>query len=129
MALVIFGTLSLPVYAAVGIPQYLIPKDTPLRELNKNISDKALEKDDAAVTGANLVLQFIANALLYVAAPLAILFVAHGGQGYAFAFGEQGKMDAAKREILWALLGLGTILVSYIAVRMIIGSFLGLNVS
>lgn len=122
----LFFALALPASAAVGIPDYLIPEGTPLRELNKslNIGAKTQGGTQAAVSGANRVLQFMANGLLYVAAPLAILFIAHAGQNYGFAFGDQTKLEAAKKQLTYALLGLGAIIFSYIIVRLIIGTVL-----
>lgn len=123
LSITIFTMLVVPVEAAVGIPEYLIPKETPLRKLNTEILKKGKEDGiEATTVGANAVLQFIANALLYVAGPLAILFVAHAGQNYAFAFGEQSKIEAAKRQLTWAILGLGVVLISYIIVRWLISA-------
>lgn len=122
----LFLTLVLPASAAMGIPDHLIPDGTPLKELNKslNIGAKTQGGTQAAISGANRVLQFIANGLLYVAAPLAILFIAHAGQNYGFAFGDQTKLEAAKKQLTYALLGLGAIIFSYIIVRLIIGAVL-----
>lgn len=122
----LFFALALPASAAMGIPDYLIPEGTPLRELNKSLNEDAKNKSgtEAAVSGANKVLQFMANGLLYVAAPLAILFIAHAGQNYGFAFGDQTKLEAAKKQLTYALLGLGAIIFSYIIVRLLIGAIL-----
>lgn len=122
----LFFALSLPASAAMGIPDYLIPEGTPLEKLNKSLNEDAKNKTgtEAAVSGTNRVLQFMANGLLYVAAPLAILFIAHAGQNYGFAFGDQTKLEAAKKQLTYAILGLVAIIFSYIIVRLIIGAVL-----
>ncbi len=123
-AVTLFGSTALPVQAAVGIPEYLTPKDTPLYKFNSKLTQAAKSGvEDLGTKGINTFLQLLVNILLYVAAPIAVMFVAHGGQNYAFAMGEQGKLDAAKREITWALLGLVTILFAYILVRWMIATF------
>lgn len=125
LAFALSGIFTLPAIAAVGIPDYLTPQNTPLKNLNEQILKKAKENGpEATAVGINVFLQYIANGLLYVAAPLSIMFVAHAGQNYGFAFGEQSKIEAAKRELTWALLGLVTIIFAYIIVRIIIGAFL-----
>ena len=114
-------SVAIPVHAAVGIPEYFIPKNTPLREFNKDLLENSkTEGSEIGSVAVNRFLQFVANGLLYIAAPLAILFVAHGGQNYAFAFGEEGKLSAAKRQIMWALIGLVLILSSYLIIQLVL---------
>lgn len=112
-------------HAQVGIDCNLIPDDDPFKKVICDLNEKAENpNEDAAVLGTNTILLFFANGLIFVAAPLAVMFLAHGGQAYVFAFGDPPKLEMAKREITWALLGLGTILVSYIAIQMLVGAFL-----
>lgn len=111
--------------AAFGIPQNLRPKNAGLGKLNEAVigqveSASANEQGKAAVTGVNLVLQYFANTLLYFAGPLAILFVARAGADYAFGLGEEQKLEAAKRELTWALVGLALVMFAYLIVRVVI---------
>lgn len=119
--------LTLPVQAAVGIPDYYIPKNTPLREFNTElVKNSKIEGMGVGTTATNRLLQIVANSLIYVAAPLAILFIAHGGQAYAFAFGEETKIGNAKKEIMWALIGLIVILGSYMMIRFLLQVFVSI---
>lgn len=124
LALEITLTLALPVQAAVGIPEYYIPKNTPLREFNTDLVENSkIEGMSVGTTAVNKLLQIVANSLIYVAAPLAILFIAHGGQMYAFAFGEEAQLTQAKKEIMYALIGLVLILFSYLIIRLLLQTF------
>lgn len=110
-------------HAAITIPDEYRPKNVALDKLNKTISDTAKTQgtQEAAVGTVNLVVQYIANILLFFAAPLAVLFLARAGSDYAFAFGDQTKIDAAKRELTWAILGLVVIIISYVTIRLMLG--------
>lgn len=122
LSILIFSTAQ----AAVGIPDYLVPKNAGMQGINKTIEEKvktASDQQTAAVQSVNIVLQYVANLLLFVAAPLAVLFVARSGADYAFAMGDETKMEGAKRELTWALLGLVLVMFSYLLVRLIIQPF------
>lgn len=107
--------------AQVSIPSQYIPENVPMKELLKT-TEGASAKITAA-TGANYLLQKIANGLIYIAAPLAVLFIVHAGVSYAMAVGDQTKIDAAKKELIWAVLGLIIIILAVIMVRMLVGFF------
>ena len=126
--LILSVTLCTTVSAAVGIPDYLVPSNVGMKGINKAVEDKvksasSADQQDAAVAGVNIILQYVANLLLFVAAPLAVLFIARSGADYAFALGEESKMEAAKRELMWSLLGLVLVMFSYVLVRLIIQPF------
>lgn len=113
--------LAATVQAAIGIPSELQPQNVPLKGLNETITQQvAAGGQDGAVTAANTVLQYIANLLLFFAAPLAVLFIARAGADYAFALGEDSKIESAKRELTWSLIGLVLVMFSYVLVRVII---------
>lgn len=121
--------------AAIGIPDYLVPNNVGMKTLNKDIAKSVTDapstgdgnQQDKAVAGFNIVLQYIANLLLFFAAPLAVLFIARAGSDYAFAMGEEDKMGAAKRELTWAILGLILVMFSYLIVRLMIQPVVGLQ--
>lgn len=126
--LILSVTLFTTAQAAVGIPDYLVPSNSGMQGINKAVEDKvksaaSADQQDAAVAGVNIILQYVANLLLLVAAPLAVLFIARSGADYAFAMGEESKMEGAKRELMWALLGLVLVMFSYVIVRLIIQPF------
>ncbi|MFA7277560.1 MAG: hypothetical protein WC101_01050 [Candidatus Gracilibacteria bacterium] len=125
-------TLFTATQAAVGIPDYLVPKNAGLQDLNTAIQEKVNAannneagntQQDAAVSAFNIVLQYIANLLLFIAAPLAVMFIVRAGGDYAFAMGEDTQIENAKRELTWALLGLALVMFSYLIVRLIIQPF------
>ncbi len=116
------------VQAAIGIPSDLMPKNVPLQELNKTITQQVTTSgQDGAVTGANIVLQYMANLLLFFAAPLAVLFLARAGADYAFAMGEDSKLEGAKRELTWSILGLVLVMFAYVIVRIMMQPVVGLQ--
>lgn len=120
-SLILSLMLTLTVQAAIGIPNELQPQNTPLKGLNQTITQQVTQSgQDGAVKGANIVLQYMANLLLFFAAPLAVLFIARAGADYAFAFGEDSKIESAKRELTWSLVGLVLVMFSYVIVRVII---------
>lgn len=111
-------------YAAMGLQDYG-GKTIPLKEKLQAAIDG--EKADAATTGIIFVLQIITNALLYIAAPIAIAFIAYGGMSYAWSMGAQESLDAAKKNLIWACLGLLLIMMSYGIVRLIIATLLNID--
>lgn len=108
------------VSAQVLIPKEYLPTSTPFRNSFDGTNAGNSASQDIAVTTTIRILQILANIMLFIAAPLAVLMITHGGMSYAFAMGEQGKIDGAKREITWAILGLIMIITSYIVVNMLI---------
>jgi hypothetical protein len=72
----------------------------------------------AAVT--NAILQLIAGGLIYAAGPMAVLIIAWGGLQYVTSHGDQTKMENAKKTIMWAIIGLLVIIISWAVVSNII---------
>ena len=117
-------SLFITAQAAIGIPEYFQPQNAALKDLNKTINktvqDAGSSTQQGAVDAVNIAIQYFANILLYFAAPLAVLFIARAGADYAFAMGEESKMESAKRELTWSLLGLTLIIFAYVLVRLFI---------
>ncbi|HBB02425.1 MAG: hypothetical protein US89_C0013G0046 [Candidatus Peregrinibacteria bacterium GW2011_GWF2_38_29] len=109
--------------AQVGIPKEYVDSvgSVPMKEL-LTVDDKNVAKNTGE-NAINYILQKIANGLIYVAAPLAVAFVAHGGVSYTMAMGENTKLEAAKKEVTWAIVGLFAILTAFFVVRMMITFF------
>lgn len=106
------------VHSAVGIPDYLQPKNAGLKSVSQEITKVVDDKgQQGAVEGANILLQYIANILLFFAAPLAVLFLTRAGFDYAMALGEESALEKAKRELMWATLGLLVVMFAYVFVR------------
>lgn len=126
--LILFGILTPVAFAQVKIPKEYIDNieqgtgKIPLKEL-MNTGKANADGAPTGTSGINYLLQKIASGLLYIAAPLAVLFVVHGGVSYTMAFGDNTKIEAAKKELIWATLGLLVILISVVIVRIFISFF------
>lgn len=118
IAAAIFSPIAL---AQVGIPNKYIPDNAPMKELLKTNSNNV--STITGEVGANYILQKLANGLIYFAAPLAVLFVAHAGVSYGMAAGENSKLEAAKKELMWAIIGLFAIMTSFFLIRFMITFF------
>lgn len=106
-------------FAQVPIPSEYVPSEVPFKtELEQPGIKTGGEKGAAAAV--RIILNIIANGLIFIAAPIAILLIVHGGMSYTMAMGSQEKMDMAKKEITWAILGLVVIMLSFVIVRLII---------
>lgn len=72
------------------------------------------------VAPINIILQLIAGSLIYAAGPIAVLMIAIGGFRYVTSRGDQTAMEGAKKTIMWAIIGLLVIIISYAIVTNII---------
>jgi hypothetical protein len=118
--IVIVTALAVPVvsYAqgtaqGVKIDDSLRPENAPVFPL-----DTSTTSSRAAV--GNIVLQLIAGSLIYAAGPVAVFMIAMGGFRYVISHGDQTQMEGAKKTIMWAIIGLVVIIVSYAIVTNII---------
>jgi len=114
---------SITANAVYGIPNVKSSKEMPfekeIRERTENLK-KGEFGDEAAVESMSIILEKVINGILYIAAPVAIIFIAYGGLSYITAMGKQEGLDAAKKTIVWGMLGLLLIIMSYGIVRLII---------
>lgn len=127
LAIMAFSTVYTTVYAAVGIPDYLTPKNVGMKDINQKVAEQVKNAPDeqaAAVSAVNIIIQYVSNLLLFFAAPLAVLFIARAGSDYIFAMGDEAVVEKAKRELTWALLGLLLVMFSYLIVRLMIQPFI-----
>ncbi len=109
--IMILALLAIPVVTGAQVqikPEYLPGYVATL--------PKTAEGSDAG----NVILQLIAGSLIYVTGPVAVLMIAIGGFRYVISHGETTQMEAAKKTILWAIIGLLVIIVSYSIVRNVI---------
>ncbi|MCX6735234.1 MAG: hypothetical protein NTZ25_05005 [Candidatus Peregrinibacteria bacterium] len=86
--------------------------------------DKTI-KDQGASGATIVVLQIIAGALLYFAAPIGIIMIAWSGGSMVIFGAEQEKLDAAKKHLIWSIVGLVVIILSYSLVKVIITAIVG----
>ncbi|MBI5152008.1 hypothetical protein HZA39_00575 [Candidatus Peregrinibacteria bacterium] len=128
MILVLFGLLAPIALAQVKIPSEYI-KDigtVPMKELVQT-KDTGTDSKPAGTSSINYLLQKVADGLIYIAAPLAVLFIVHAGVSYAMSTGDNTKIEAAKKEIIWAVLGLVIILIAFVIIRMFLGFFFSVD--
>lgn len=111
-------TMSLLIAGTAAVHAYQI--DPSYRPSNEPFAlDKEIKNQGA--TGATIVvLQIIAGALLYFAAPIGIIMIAWAGGSMVIFGAEQEKLDAAKKHLIWSIVGLVVIILSYSLVRIII---------
>lgn len=70
------------------------------------------------------VLQTLAGSLIFVAGPLAVLMIAVGGFQYVTSHGDSTQMENAKKNIMFAIIGLIVIILSWAIVTNIAQVFL-----
>lgn len=81
--------------------------------------DTQIQRQGAS--GATIVvLNIIAGALLFFAAPIGVIMIAWSGGSMVIFGGEQEKLDAAKKHLTWSIIGLVVIILSYSLVKIII---------
>ena len=68
-----------------------------------------------------VILQTIAGGLLYFAAPIAIIMIVQAGFNIVVGGADSEKLEQSKKHVTWAIIGLALIILSYTAVRTIIG--------
>lgn len=74
-----------------------------------------ISADEATLSFASIVIDMI----IYVSGTLAVIGVIVGGARYMFSFGGDGK-EQAKSTIIWSLLGLVAVMMSYAIVHNVI---------
>lgn len=79
-----------------------------------------LEGEDGAITGTNFLLQIIAGALLFFAAPIAVIMIVLNAFKMVAYSAETDKVGEAKTGLTWSVAGLLIIILSYSIVRAII---------
>ena len=115
-------TMSLLIAGTAAVHAYQI--DPSYRPSNEPFAlDKEIKNQGA--TGATIVvLQIIAGALLYFAAPIGIIMITWAGGSMVIFGAEQEKLDAAKKHLTWSIVGLVVIILSYSIVRIIISTII-----
>ncbi len=104
--------------AAYQIPKTFMPDNTPL---DFNFTDDQYGAEDPGTETLILVLQIVAGALIYFAAPIAILSIALIAFDLAMGSSNTEKVETAKKRLIWLVLGLLTIMFSYGLIKFLIG--------
>ena len=102
---------------------YSIPAE--YRPVNAPMAGLDYTQPTATVT--NTILQIIAGTLLYFAAPIAVFTIAQAAFNISMNGADTEKVEAGKKHLTWAIVGLVTIIFSYSIVRIIINSIVGMG--
>jgi len=116
----IIGTILLfPIYT---LNTFGIDIDTFKKEVYRpeNLPAGTAAEDAAAEVKINIILDYAINLILYASGGVAVFFLIVGAIRLISSFGNQEGMDAAKKIIKYALIGLLTVILAYAAVTNII---------
>lgn len=113
---VIVLTLALTAVAyAYQIPESYRPANQPFA-----LTGEPLETGQDAAGRTILILQIIAGGLLYFAAPIAVIMVAVGAITMIIGGDDPDKLGNAKKTLIYAVVGLILIMLSYSIIRIIL---------
>lgn len=73
-----------------------------------------------ATSNTIIVLNILAGALLYFAAPVAIIVIAYSGFQMILGNGEPDKIDEGKKNLIWAVAALFLMILSYSIIRIVL---------
>jgi len=107
-----------PMLCGTAGAEYRLPDE--LKPSNVPFDVDIGQTSDPGITQVQYILQVIAGALLYFAAPLAVLMIAMIGFNMAMGSGSTEKIEAGKKSLTWAIAGLATIILSYALVKFVI---------
>ncbi len=99
--------------AAIGIPEEYQPENTPL-----NIKTESPTADAATYT--IFILKILSGALLYFAAPIAVILIVINALNMAKGGADSEALEQSKKGLTWTIVGLLVIILSYSIVRTVI---------
>lgn len=111
-------TLLLTLLIGFAAEAYTIPDE--YRPQNVGFGKEYFENTESA-TAAVIVLQTIAGALLYFAAPLAVILIGFSAFNMVMGGADSEKLEQSKKHLTWTVIGLLVIILSYTIVKMVIG--------
>jgi hypothetical protein len=122
---VLFWSLGADAFALTlddaGVPK---PDNLPDFESVTGIeSVEATDENNPETIATQTLILFVGNIVskvLLFASSVAIAFLIYAGANYIFAFGKDERIERGKRGMVWSLVGLLTILLSYAIIRGII---------
>jgi len=92
--------------------------DPDFKPINEPFGELAEEDASSATI---IILQIISGGLLYFAAPVAVIMIAFAGFNMVTGGADSEKLEQSKKHLTWAIIGLVLIIMSYSAVRFVIG--------
>lgn len=122
--LIIIGSILLLVTLAGVAQAYQIPDEYRPENLffgEKELDyGKDLEGQTQGSTATIIILQTIAGALLYFAAPLAVILIGIAAFNMVIGGADSDKLEQSKKHLTWTIIGLFVIILSYSLVRITI---------
>jgi disulfide bond formation protein DsbB len=104
-----------PTWAAVQLDDSFRPENLPTFEMQEAV-DPNHPETAATQSLIYYIGNFISQALLFTGA-LAVIFLIIAGLNYIFAFGKDERIERGKLGVMWSLIGLLMILLSYAIVQ------------
>lgn len=101
--------------AVIQLDDSFRPENLPTMEVEDAVND-----DNPETAATQTLIMFVGNIIsqvLLFAGALTILFVILAGINYILAFGKDERIEKGKRGIVWSLVGLVVILLSYAIVQ------------
>lgn len=118
IALVLIAILAPQIVsAAYSIPDAYQPTNAP--DLGVDIDAYGTDGDYGS-SAVNIYVQYFAGGLIALTGILSVWAIVNAGFGYATAAGNQEKLNNAKKELLWATLGLATVILSFFFIQLIL---------
>jgi len=125
LSLITFVFIALNIqatYAYAISPEYK-PINAPGYGVDYNAESSALMTRSLT----NAILQTIAGALLYFAAPVAVFSIAQSAFTITMSGADTEKLGQGKKHLTWAIIGLVTIIFSFSVVKILISSIVGMG--
>lgn len=112
-ALIIFTLILTTLVAHAAKP----PIDESFRPSNIPFN---LDYTGTATSNTVVILNLIASAILYFAAPVAIIVIAYSGFQMIIGNGEPEKIEEGKKTLIWSVVALFVMILSYSIIRIVL---------
>lgn len=124
--IILTAAFAFILFSGIADASYQIIKDYKPENVPFDLDFTESAGGGAAGTSAIItILQIIAGALLYVAAPIAVIIIAMTAFNFVMYSGSSEKVESSKKQLTWAVLGLLTIMLSYSLIKFLISFAVG----
>ncbi len=128
MKKVLFTILTFIVAAWILAPTALAAYSIPGEYQPNNIAESWVEQNSEAMgdtesygaLAVTYILADLVSGLIGITGVIAVYFLVSNSLQYATSFGQQDKIDKAKKGIMWSIIGLFVIMLAYAIVRFVI---------
>jgi hypothetical protein len=103
------------------------PDNLPTFDLDSVVATSDTNPETAATQAIIFFVGNIVSQVLLFAGAVAILFIIFSSGIYIFAFGDDTKIDKGKRGLMWSVIGLVIIMLSYAITRGVISIILKID--